>query len=86
MERLYDLEMTGKYDQRAKLAISYQILKRAINMKYIKPCVKSYLRNHLRSQFLEIHYPEWAMAAALPTHRFEKATVRKVWSDSRNMK
>lgn len=83
MEALYNLEMTGKYDQRAKLAISYSILQSAVGSDLYKPCIKSYLRAFVQSPFLEIQYPEWPMAAALPTQRFQKRPDRSIWIDSR---
>lgn len=83
MEALYDLEMTGRYDSRAKLAISYSILKSFAGKDLVKPCIKSYLRGHVQSAFIEIPYPEWPMAAGVPVQKFVKASDRKVWADSR---
>lgn len=83
MSRLYDLAAGGKYDKRTKLVISYQILKAASGMSAFKPCVKWYLSSYVQSPFVQLYYNEWAMAAALPTQRFQKASDRKVWSDSR---
>lgn len=83
MEALYDLEFTGKYNSNAKISLSYQLIKGASSLAVCKPCIKYYLRSHVRSPFLQIFYPEWIMAAALPVQQFEKSTARKVWADSR---
>lgn len=83
MAILYDLNVTGRYDQRAKINASYDVLQKAAGNSLVAPCIKSYLYSQVRSPFLEIQYPEWAMAAALPTQQFQKQSARKVWADSR---
>jgi hypothetical protein len=35
-----------------------------------KPCIKRYLYNHVRSQFIEIEPAEWDKAAQLPIELF----------------
>ncbi len=83
MKELYDLAASGRYDAKTKLVISYKILKSVVASGAFKPCVKWYLTKQLRSPFIQINYPEWAMAAALPVQQFEKASERKVWADSK---
>ncbi len=83
LKALYDLEMTGRYDHRSKLALSYNILQSTRKLKAFKPCLKSYLRDHVVSPFVQIDYPYWPAAIALPLQDFQKASVNKVWYDSR---
>lgn len=83
MDHLYDLVTDTKYDKQTKLRISYQILKNASKLYLYKPCIKHYLNNHVRSKFLYVEPKEWDIALMLPTERFEKASNRKVWNDSR---
>jgi hypothetical protein len=61
---------------------SYRSLK---NLKYVKPTLHHYLRNHLASGFLRLEEDEFAPAIFMPVQNFKKAGVGKVWSDSRRM-
>lgn len=59
---------SNKYtDERARLNLSYDLISstRSIN-KITKPCIKRYLFNHCRSQFIEIYPEEFDKAIQLP--------------------
>lgn len=51
--------------------------------KYIKPMIKHYLLNQVRSRFALVDKPEWEIATFLPTAMWEKQGASKVYSDSR---
>jgi len=85
MDALYDLSSNEKYDEKTRLKIGYDILKGASKFKWFKPTFKRYLSNHVRSRFIEIASSEWDIALFLPLERFEKASKREVWRDSRRM-
>lgn len=51
----------------------------------VRPAVKKYLTRHVKSPFVEIMYEEMKLAMLLPVQRFEKATINKVYYDSRRM-
>ena len=74
-----DLATFGK---NAKLAATYD---RVSGNNLVKPTLKKYLYNQLRSQFLRIDVDEMAIAVMLPVQQFRKAGVNKVWRDSRGM-
>ena len=74
-----DLATFGK---NAKLAATYD---RVSGNNLVKPTLKKYLYNQLRSQFLRIDVDEMAIAVMLPVQQFRKAGVSKVWRDSRRM-
>jgi hypothetical protein len=61
----------------------YDILQSAAKYRYFKPTLKKYLRNHIRSKFLEIQVNEWDIALFLPTESFKKADAKHVWEESR---
>ena len=63
-------------------AADYNSLKR-INL--IKPTIKHYLTNHVRSGFLRIDEEDFLPACLLPVSQFKKASTAAVWSDSRRM-
>jgi hypothetical protein len=81
MNALYDLAITEKSKVR-KLNISYGILNGVAKFEYFKPCVKSYLIDHVQSRFLRILPSEWDAALFMPLARFVGASSSKVWYDS----
>jgi len=86
MDALYTIASNKKYDEKTKLRISYQILNSASKFKYFKPCIKRYLRTHMRSKFMKVNANEWDIALWLNnTEQFKKATKYKVWQESRKI-
>lgn len=85
MDALYTLINNKKYDYTTKLKISYEILKAASQFAYFRPCLKMYLKTHVKSQFMYISPEEWDMALMLPTERFQKKNKEFVWEESRKM-
>jgi hypothetical protein len=85
MDLLYTYVTDTKLDEKTKLNITYNILSRSITNKYIAPCVKRYLTDHVRSKFIAISPVEWDIALFLPVQRFQKATSVQVWKDSTRM-
>jgi len=83
MDGLYDLTTDKRYDENTRLRLSYEILQSAAKFRFFKPCVKRYLKNHVRSRFVLIDSTEWDMALFLPTERFVKANKNSVWRESR---
>jgi hypothetical protein len=81
MNALYTVAITEN-SRVKKLNISYGILKGAMQFSYYKPCVKSYLTDHVQSRFLRILPSEWDSALFLPLARFVGASQSKVWYDS----
>lgn len=82
LDRLEDVLNNEKYDETTKFMISYQIIKNNSRYFMAKPCIKRYLFTHVRSKFLELSAEDWDICVLLPFEDFQKATTRKVWSDS----
>ena len=72
----------GDINERTRLKVDYSGLKR---VPLIKPTLKRYLTNNLRSDFRRIPADEFLVAALLPVQQFKKASDRKVYADSRSM-
>jgi len=83
MDALYPYLNNLDLDQTTRLQISYKILKAVSKLAPYKPCIKKYLRSHIRSRIVAIDTKEWDIALFLPLERFEKATTRHVWEMSR---
>jgi len=60
----------------------YSSLKR---VRLIKPTIKHYLTNQLRSGFLRISEEDFLVASLLPVQDFRKASSARVWTDSRRI-
>ena len=83
MDGLYSTLTNKNYDDTTRIRISYEILQSAAKYRYFKPTLKKYLRDHVRSKFLEIQVNEWDIALFLPTESFRKADTGRVWEESR---
>ncbi len=83
MDALYTIAVSDKDKNITGLQMSYQILTNASRFRFFKPCVKHYLNSHVRSRFVKIDPTEWDIALFLPFQRFEKASISKVYKDSR---
>jgi len=81
LERLQSYT-TGGLESNTRIDADYNSVK-GINL--IKPTIKKYLYNHVRSGFLRVDYDEAALAVYLPVQQFKKASENRVWADSRRM-
>lgn len=84
MDALYPYLNNLELDYTTRLQISFRILKSVSRLAPYRPCVKRYLKAHVRSRFVMIDVKEWDIALFLPLERFEKASARHVWAESRN--
>ena len=85
--RLFDALQDFKVGtgQTERLRITYSRLKGASKTKFFKPCFKHYLMNHVDSRIVQVPSSEWDYTLFLPSESFAKASVSKVWKDSRSM-
>lgn len=83
-DNLYALSVYKKDDFKARMKVTYTILKATAKYKQFKPCVKRYLYSHIRSAgALHIGVSEWDMALFLPCEMFQKESASFVWAESR---
>lgn len=82
MDTLHSISTDQRYNERTKLGISYSVLKGMTKARAFEPCVKRYLYSHVRSPFVKLFAPEWAIAVLLPTQKFVKRTADYVWETS----
>jgi len=85
MDALYSTTTNNKFDESARLRISYDILNKASKFKFFAPTVKHYLGNHVKSKFVYMNPSEWDIAMFLPLQEFVGASKQKVWADSRKI-
>jgi hypothetical protein len=70
-------------DAKTKLQLSYQVLQSVSRNNYFAPCIKRYLNKGLASKLVVVPATEWSVALFLPLERFQKASSREVYEDSR---
>ena len=85
MDAMYPYISNNDLDHTTQLRITYSILKAVARLAPYKPCIKKYLKSHIVSRFVAIDVKEWDIALFLPLERFEKASKRRVWADSRSV-
>lgn len=79
---LNKLAKDDRMDDKTKIQISWQILNSSSRYLAATACVKHYLVNHLKSNFLKINFSDWITAAMLPIEGFKKSNKEKVWRDT----
>jgi len=84
MDGLYQFVNNERYDETTKLKFSYELLNSTAKTKFFKPCVKQYLKSHMKSQCFYVYPSEWDTALFLPLERFEKKNKRQVWASSKS--
>jgi len=83
LDALSEFATNKKYDEKTRIAVSYQMLKGLSSTDAFRPCLKRYLSQNIRSRFLRINADEWDIAIFLPVESFMGATKQKVFLDSR---
>lgn len=84
MDRLLMFKNNDKFDESTKLKYSWATINGMAKFALAKPCVKRYLKDHLRSPLVNIVSQDWSTAMMLPVERFVGASTSAVWADSRN--
>lgn len=82
MDALYTISTNKKYDDKTRIALTYQTLKGTAKFRAFKPCFKRYLSSQVKSQFIYVNPSEWDIALFLPVENFKKASKTTVWKDS----
>ena len=80
LEQLQQFATNKKFDETTRLQVTYNSVK---NIGLIKPAIKKYLWRQVQSNFLRIDVDEMAIAIYLPVAQFKKASLTRVFADSR---
>lgn len=83
MDHLYKLEVPDSAHQTFRINITYEILKANKRYRYYKPCIKKYLKSHIRNFLIPVYPEEWDIALFLPTEKFVGLSRDKVWEESK---
>tara|TARA_Y100001937_G_C7029166_1_gene289271 strand:+ start:134 stop:730 length:597 start_codon:yes stop_codon:yes gene_type:complete len=86
LDELYDLIITDDEEDdenmKTRIRMTYEILQSTAKLKFFRPCYKRYLTSHIEGRALEIIPDYWDIMAMLPIAKFEKESVKKVYSES----
>ena len=83
LDRLVDYTNSEDFtDVSTRMVVTYNRLK---NIELIRPTIHKYLSGYTKSQFRRIDADEWTIATLLPVQKFQKASDREVWRESRSM-
>ena len=85
LNNLMKITTNKNWDNKTRMQMSWQMLKASSKFHLVKPAVKMYLRDHLRSKLLTIRSYQWPIATFLPVAKFIKASQQKVWKDSQRI-
>jgi hypothetical protein len=69
--QLMKFRSDDRMDERTKLRVSYDLLNSTRKLaSAMRPCIKRYLYDHVRSSFIEVTADEWDKAIELPVEMF----------------
>lgn len=86
---LLKLRSEKRYRKNTRLSLGtggsegWELLNKLARTDLLRPCVKMYLASHVKSRFVEIPADEWEVVVNLQLSRFQKATRKRVWQESR---
>jgi hypothetical protein len=83
MDRLLQFKNNDKFDATTRLRYSWQLIDGVSKFALAKPCVKRYLKDHLRSPLVNVTADDWATAMMLPVERFVGASTSRIWAESK---
>jgi hypothetical protein len=82
LDALLDYASYNDQDEIKRMRVTYDILSASKRFKAFGPCLKKYLYNHTTSRILKVEPHEWETAIFLPVEQFQKATKKKVHTES----
>lgn len=82
LEKLFDFSTTESLNSRTKVLFSWGMLTESTKFPEVKACIKHYLLDQVRSNFMYVDPRDWYTAAMMPAARFVGAGPGKVWKDS----
>ena len=83
MNKLMILANDKTLGDRARLKLTYKVLKGFTKFKWARPCIKRYLYKNIKGKFLQVKPVEWEIAVFLPCEMFRKAKSATVWRESK---
>jgi hypothetical protein len=80
---ILQIQRAKTINDKTKLKVSYQMIKSMSSLKALEPCIKKYLKSHVKSKFAVVNPKDYQLVAAMPLERFEKASTRHIHRQTR---
>lgn len=85
LDRMMTFSTNRKMDETTRLKLTWQLLDGSTKFAAVKPCVKHYLKNNVKSLYKNIPPKDWVTALMLPVEQFRKSQPTLVWNESRKI-
>jgi len=82
MTRLMQFANNKNFDDTTKIRYSWSLISGMSRFKLAEPCIKHYLKPHVKSMFIEIPGDQWHTAMMLPVEKFVGANKMTVFGES----
>ena len=82
LTRLMQFVNNKNLDENSKIRYSWELISGVSRFRDAEPCIKHYLKQHVKSTFIEIQGQDWHTAMMLPVERFVGSNKQTVWGDS----
>jgi len=82
LDKLSGFMTDDRMTPRARMTLSWKLLKQASKFPEVGPCVKQYILGRVKSNFLIIPPEDWPIAISLPTESFRGAKATTVFGES----
>ena len=79
LDKMQAVSSIKRIDEHSRFKVRYDTIRNVARFREVKPCIKKYLYNHVRSPFLKVESSEWEVAIFLPVHRFVGAKAEDIW-------
>lgn len=83
LDKLMDIANKTEFDEKTRFRLNYNLLSSSRRFKEFAPCFKHYLTTNITSRLMMVPSQEWETAIFLPTEKFQGASKRTVWKDSK---
>ena len=88
MIRLNILKEFDKYatnkniPERTRIRLNYRLMETSRVFRFVKPAIRQYSNQQMRSRLLTIPFNDWKVASQLPVQKFRKATMDRAIRES----
>lgn len=82
MTRLMQFSTNKTMDENTRIRYSWSLIAGAAKFKMAENCIKHYLKDHVKSLFIEVPGSDWHTAMMLPVERFVGSSKNTVWGES----
>jgi hypothetical protein len=82
LQRLMNFATNKQMNENTRINYSWGLIRGVSKFQWAEPCLKHYLKDHLRSSLRKVEPMDWATAMLLPVEQFVGANKAAVWANS----